>query len=94
MPSPASPQQLNFRERFAALRDLPPISKDGQRIELMVNAGLAEDAEALKLVGADGIGHRRGGNRGGRRNRSRGTESVGTESVGAGTGGIAGPIVG
>ncbi|PZO64649.1 MAG: ABC transporter ATP-binding protein [Pseudoxanthomonas suwonensis] len=28
MPSPASPQQLNFRERFAALRNLPPFLRD------------------------------------------------------------------
>jgi phosphotransferase system enzyme I (PtsP) len=44
------------RAAFAALRDLPPVTKDGERIELMVNAGLREDANALDVVGADGIG--------------------------------------
>ncbi|GLV21675.1 phosphoenolpyruvate--protein phosphotransferase [Sphingobium sp. TomMM35A] len=44
------------RAEFAAMRDLPSVTADGQRIELMVNAGLREDAQALDLVGADGIG--------------------------------------
>jgi phosphotransferase system enzyme I (PtsP) len=44
------------RAEYAALRDLPPVTKDGTRITLMVNAGLSEDAAALDLMGADGIG--------------------------------------
>ncbi len=44
------------RESYAALRDLPAISKDGQTIELMINAGLRDDAAMLDLTGADGIG--------------------------------------
>ncbi|MGK2911063.1 MAG: phosphoenolpyruvate--protein phosphotransferase, partial [Sphingobium sp.] len=44
------------RAAFAAARDLPPVTKDGQRIELMVNAGLRDDASALDVTGADGIG--------------------------------------
>ena len=44
------------RATFAALRDVPPISKDGQRLTLMVNAGLRDDVSALDLTGADGIG--------------------------------------
>ncbi|MET0371916.1 MAG: phosphoenolpyruvate--protein phosphotransferase [Sphingobium sp.] len=44
------------RAEFAALRDLPSVTRDGARIELMVNAGLREDAQALELTGADGIG--------------------------------------
>lgn len=44
------------RAEFAALRDLPSVTQDGARIELMVNAGLREDAQALDMVGADGIG--------------------------------------
>jgi phosphotransferase system, enzyme I, PtsP len=44
------------RAEFAAMRDLPSVTADGQRLELMVNAGLREDAQALDLVGADGIG--------------------------------------
>ncbi|CAM3122249.1 phosphoenolpyruvate--protein phosphotransferase [Sphingomonas antarctica] len=44
------------RAQFAALRDKPPVTKDGTRITLMVNAGLRDDAAALDLTGADGIG--------------------------------------
>jgi phosphotransferase system, enzyme I, PtsP len=44
------------RASYAALRQLPPVTKDGQRITVMVNAGLRDDAAALDLVGADGIG--------------------------------------
>jgi phosphotransferase system enzyme I (PtsP) len=44
------------RAEFAAMRDLPSVTQDGARVELMVNAGLREDAQALDLVGADGIG--------------------------------------
>jgi phosphotransferase system enzyme I (PtsP) len=47
------------RERqavYAALRDVAPVSKDGQRIVVMINAGLREDMANLSLTGADGIG--------------------------------------
>lgn len=44
------------RAEFAAMRDLPSVTADDQRVELMVNAGLREDAQALDMVGADGIG--------------------------------------
>jgi phosphotransferase system enzyme I (PtsP) len=44
------------RAAYAALRALPPVTKDGQRITVMVNAGLRDDAAALDLTGADGIG--------------------------------------
>ncbi|MEJ7933204.1 phosphoenolpyruvate--protein phosphotransferase [Sphingobium sp. AN558] len=44
------------RAEFTAMRDLPSVTQDGARIELMVNAGLREDAQALDIVGADGIG--------------------------------------
>ena len=47
---------LKRRERFAGLRDAEPMTKDGVRIELMINAGLREDVTALDLTGADGIG--------------------------------------
>jgi phosphotransferase system enzyme I (PtsP) len=43
-------------EKFAAVKDLPAISRDGQRIIVQMNAGLADDAQALDLTGADGIG--------------------------------------
>ncbi|WP_336974451.1 phosphoenolpyruvate--protein phosphotransferase [Sphingobium aromaticiconvertens] len=44
------------RAEFTAMRDLPSVTQDGARVELMVNAGLRDDAQALDLVGADGIG--------------------------------------
>jgi phosphotransferase system, enzyme I, PtsP len=44
------------RAEFAAIRNLPPETRDGHRITLMVNAGLAEDAAMLEATGADGIG--------------------------------------
>jgi phosphotransferase system enzyme I (PtsP) len=44
------------RAEFAALRDLPAVTRDGVRIQLMINAGLRDDAAALDVTGADGIG--------------------------------------
>jgi phosphotransferase system, enzyme I, PtsP len=44
------------RAALAALKNVPPITKDGTRITLMVNAGLRDDVNALALTGADGIG--------------------------------------
>jgi phosphotransferase system enzyme I (PtsP) len=44
------------RAEFAAMRDLPPVTKDGTRITLMVNAGLRDDMAALDTTGADGVG--------------------------------------
>ena len=44
------------RAEYAAIRNLPPQTKDGTRITLMVNAGLADDAAQLDITGADGIG--------------------------------------
>ncbi len=44
------------RASFAALRDAPPVTRDGVRITLMVNAGLRDDVAALDVTGADGIG--------------------------------------
>ena len=44
------------RAEFAAIRTLPAETKDGVRVSVMVNAGLAEDAAALSMSGADGIG--------------------------------------
>ena len=43
-------------EKFAKVRDLPAISRDGQRVAILMNAGLADDAAALDMTGADGIG--------------------------------------
>src|SRR3546814_5627044 len=38
------------------MRDLPPVTKDGERITVMMNAGLHDDVSALDVAGADGIG--------------------------------------
>src|SRR6185503_13460087 len=44
------------RAEFAALRDLPAVTRDGVKIDLMVNAGLRDDVAAVDVTGADGIG--------------------------------------
>ena len=44
------------QEQFRALRDVDPVTKDGQRISLMMNAGLMVDLPQLAESGADGIG--------------------------------------
>src|SRR5579871_535094 len=44
------------RAEFARLRDTPAITRDGAKINLMMNAGLAVDLEALAETGAEGIG--------------------------------------
>ncbi len=42
--------------RFAAVRDLPAVTRDGVAIRLMMNAGLEFDMPQLVQSGADGIG--------------------------------------
>jgi phosphotransferase system enzyme I (PtsP) len=44
------------RAVFAALKNVPPLSKDDHRVTVMVNAGLRDDVAAVELTGADGIG--------------------------------------
>ena len=41
---------------YAKLRDVEPYTADGERIEVMMNAGLRDDTAMLGLTGADGIG--------------------------------------
>ncbi len=41
---------------YAEMRDIEPFTRDGTRIQVMMNAGLRDDLAALPLVGADGIG--------------------------------------
>jgi phosphotransferase system enzyme I (PtsP) len=48
--------RLQAQARFAAVRDLPAITRDGVAIKLMMNAGLEFDMPHLKESGADGIG--------------------------------------
>jgi phosphotransferase system enzyme I (PtsP) len=50
---------LRNRERqaiYAKLREVEPFTRDGQRIQVMMNAGLRDDIPMLSLTGADGIG--------------------------------------
>jgi len=44
------------RAAFAQLRGEAPVTADGHRVTVMVNAGLRDDLAALDLTGADGIG--------------------------------------
>src|SRR6058998_3079544 len=44
------------RAEFAAIKNLPAKTLDGVQVSVMVNAGLAEDAVALPMSGAEGIG--------------------------------------
>ncbi|MEO0439887.1 MAG: phosphoenolpyruvate--protein phosphotransferase [Pseudomonadota bacterium] len=44
------------RATYMELRDKEPVSLDGTRIALNINAGLRDDVGMLKLTGADGIG--------------------------------------
>jgi phosphotransferase system enzyme I (PtsP) len=44
------------RAEYAAVKGLPPVTKDGIRVSVMVNAGLRDDVAALDATGADGIG--------------------------------------
>jgi hypothetical protein len=48
-------QDREKQAKYAALRDVP-ITLDGERIAVMVNAGLREDMPNLQLTGADGVG--------------------------------------
>jgi phosphotransferase system enzyme I (PtsP) len=41
---------------YAALREVEPFTRDGERIEVMMNAGLRDDVAMLSVTGADGIG--------------------------------------
>lgn len=47
------------RERqaaYAELRDVEPFTRDGTRIQVMMNAGLRDDISSLAMTGADGVG--------------------------------------
>ena len=44
------------RAAFAQMRGVAPVTTDGHRVTVMVNAGLRDDMAALDLTGADGIG--------------------------------------
>lgn len=44
------------RAAYRAVRDLPSVSRDGQAVSLLINAGLMIDLPHLQQGGADGIG--------------------------------------
>ncbi|HEX6609302.1 MAG TPA: phosphoenolpyruvate--protein phosphotransferase [Hyphomicrobiaceae bacterium] len=48
--------QARRQRQYKSLRELPALSKDGQRIELHINAGLPVDMTHIAEAGADGIG--------------------------------------
>lgn len=50
--------ELSAKKRaiYAELRDKEPLTKDGQRITININAGLRDDVSLLNLTGADGVG--------------------------------------
>jgi phosphotransferase system enzyme I (PtsP) len=41
---------------YAGLRDVEPFTRDGTRIQVLMNAGLRDDMPNLALAGADGVG--------------------------------------
>ncbi|TIX51201.1 phosphoenolpyruvate--protein phosphotransferase [Alteraurantiacibacter aquimixticola] len=49
-------QKRQRQAEYAKLRDVEPFTRDGERIEVMMNAGLRDDVAMLSLTGADGIG--------------------------------------
>ncbi|WP_308915895.1 phosphoenolpyruvate--protein phosphotransferase [Jannaschia sp. LMIT008] len=44
------------QQRYAAIRDTPCVTRDGQRVELLMNAGLMADLPSLPSSGAEGVG--------------------------------------
>lgn len=44
------------KAEFAKLRDTPAFTRDGHKVTLLMNAGLAVDLETLRETGAEGIG--------------------------------------
>ena len=48
--------RVQAQARFAAVRDLPAVTRDGVAIKLMMNAGLEFDMPHLEQSGADGVG--------------------------------------
>jgi phosphotransferase system enzyme I (PtsP) len=48
--------RLQRRAEFARLRDTPAFTRDGAKITLLMNAGLAVDLDSLGETGAEGIG--------------------------------------
>ena len=47
---------FDLKDRLVSNKDLPSITADGARIELLTNINNVADAEAAQMVGADGVG--------------------------------------
>ncbi|MCZ4269446.1 Phosphoenolpyruvate-protein phosphotransferase, nitrogen regulation associated [Tritonibacter mobilis] len=48
--------QAQAQERYTSIREKPAITTDGQRINLLMNAGLMADLPSLNNSGAEGVG--------------------------------------
>ncbi len=48
--------RLARRAEFSKIKDTPAVTKDGQRVTLLMNAGLEFDIEIMNETGAEGIG--------------------------------------
>ncbi|WP_170416630.1 phosphoenolpyruvate--protein phosphotransferase [Ruegeria atlantica] len=48
--------QAKAQERYASIRDTPTVTRDGERINLVMNAGLMADLPSLGNSGAEGVG--------------------------------------
>jgi phosphotransferase system, enzyme I, PtsP len=48
--------QARRQRKYRAMKDVAPVTRDGQRIDLNINAGLLVDMPQLQASGADGIG--------------------------------------
>ena len=48
--------QADAQARYASIRETPAITKDGQHINLVMNAGLMADLPSLESSGAEGVG--------------------------------------
>lgn len=48
--------QAQAQERYASIRDMPTMSRDGQLLSLHMNAGLMADLPSLEGSGAEGVG--------------------------------------
>ncbi|NVK13860.1 MAG: phosphoenolpyruvate--protein phosphotransferase, partial [Rhodobacteraceae bacterium] len=48
--------QAKAQERYASIRDKPAVTTDGQRINMVMNAGLMADLPSLDGSGAEGVG--------------------------------------
>lgn len=49
-------QEKAEKERLAALRSLPAVTRDGRRLELAANIGSPADVEVARASGAEGVG--------------------------------------